>query len=667
MNWYWLIGYCLLSAFAMSYGWVYRGSVGHEAGAMVPGALLGLMLCVGSGRADWHRRAVVVGLFGAAGWAWGGSVSYMEHTFYMFSDSFIDIYYAYAMIFFIAALWAGCGGAILGLGLTEPRSELNRFARPFFVVCTVLLLIYLYFLAVPEHKEVYTTLTVRHFHDGDWLSATVFMVISGIYWVVRPKDRPAAALFFCAAVAWWVGYGLLTQVLGLRLAPLHRSESWGGVLGVLITLIIYLIRKKNYAALMLCLYGCLGGGLGYVLALFLHQPMVLGWGWFGNFKLGWPAGSFSEAAFGFFMGLGVALGASRLLRGGLKPPEEDTDRGPLDVFAVFVMLIALTWINFRRHFARIVGQAPATQESAFLGIQAEGWYIVFAFLITVPALYVLYRYLKGERGFAPQSAFGKGAAVAVFLIGVTLFGHMLDLYAMRVSRVNMMSNFVYYVPATFTFCLMALFIPTSQTACVPTNTVVQSSDPKWLVGKRYGLLWALAPVFILCVTLMSMGMQDGPYEPKARKRFGPDAYWRQTANLLGVWHPIGFAPSQDAPAQAESVYPVVHLEFDQSRGVTALLPNGEARAAHRWFLKNQYIWLRWYGKAADHPERAEVPLHFKDRNIYIAWPPNTQQEGFLVFSRVGDDDTAGTNGRRRSQPCHLLTMLISTRFSRSTT
>jgi hypothetical protein len=77
---------------------------------------------------------------------------------------------------------------------------------------------------------------------------------------------------------------------------------------------------------------------------------------------------------------------------------------------------------------------------------------------------------------------------------------------MRVSRVNMMSNFVYYVPATFTFCLMALFIPTSQTACVPTNA---------------------------------------------------------------------------------------------------------------------------------------VPLHFKDRNIYIAWPPNTQQEGFLVFSRVGDDDTAG--------------------------
>ena len=33
--------YCALAAVAMAYGWGYRGTVGHEAGAMVPGALLG--------------------------------------------------------------------------------------------------------------------------------------------------------------------------------------------------------------------------------------------------------------------------------------------------------------------------------------------------------------------------------------------------------------------------------------------------------------------------------------------------------------------------------------------------------------------------------------------------------------------------------------------------
>ena len=77
----WYVMYCALAATAMAYGWGYRGTVGHEAGAMVPGALLGLMLCLGSRRLDWHRRAAVTGLFAAVGWAWGGSISYMEQTF----------------------------------------------------------------------------------------------------------------------------------------------------------------------------------------------------------------------------------------------------------------------------------------------------------------------------------------------------------------------------------------------------------------------------------------------------------------------------------------------------------------------------------------------------------------------------------------------------------
>src|SRR5690606_16001669 len=66
---------CALAAVVMAYGWGYRGIVGHEGGAMVPGALLGLAVCLGSARLDWHRRAAVAGLFGAVGWAWGGSFS----------------------------------------------------------------------------------------------------------------------------------------------------------------------------------------------------------------------------------------------------------------------------------------------------------------------------------------------------------------------------------------------------------------------------------------------------------------------------------------------------------------------------------------------------------------------------------------------------------------
>ena len=41
----WLNG-VVLAALAMSVGWGFRGDYGHEAGAMVPGALLGLAILI---------------------------------------------------------------------------------------------------------------------------------------------------------------------------------------------------------------------------------------------------------------------------------------------------------------------------------------------------------------------------------------------------------------------------------------------------------------------------------------------------------------------------------------------------------------------------------------------------------------------------------------------
>ena len=91
--------------------------------AMAAGAMLGMAVCLGSRRPDWQRRAAVAGLFGAVGWAWGGSFSYMEQTFYTVTDSFPDVLYGYSCLFLLGALWAGIGGAILGLAFTLPRGS----------------------------------------------------------------------------------------------------------------------------------------------------------------------------------------------------------------------------------------------------------------------------------------------------------------------------------------------------------------------------------------------------------------------------------------------------------------------------------------------------------------------------------------------------------------
>ena len=66
----------MLSGMAMSVGWGFRGDYGHEAGAMVSGALLGLAICLASSRQDWWHRSTIMAMCGAVGWAFGGQMSY---------------------------------------------------------------------------------------------------------------------------------------------------------------------------------------------------------------------------------------------------------------------------------------------------------------------------------------------------------------------------------------------------------------------------------------------------------------------------------------------------------------------------------------------------------------------------------------------------------------
>jgi hypothetical protein len=626
-----VLRFCALAAVIMAYGWGYRGTVGHEAGAMVPGALLGLVLCLASGRLDWHRRTAVAGLFAAAGWAWGGSLSYMEHTFYVASDSFPDVLYGYSTLFFLGALWAGCGGAVLGLALTEPRSELERLARVFAVVCGVFLVIHLVFLALPDLADKNETFSVRYFHDGDWLPATITLIISGLYWVLRPKDRPAAALFFFAAVAWWIGYGVLTQGFGLRLGPWHRSESWGGVLGVLITLIVYLWRRNNRAALMLCRYGIVGGGLAFAIAVFLRHPSMAKWGIFE----GWPqlAGwRFAEDCFGLFMGLAIALGVYRLIRGGLAPAEEDTPRPPLDVFAVFVMLVALIWINFRRHFARLLRATSDVDAPAFLGVTMMWWIVLVGALITSAFLYALYRYLCGDRGLVPQSAFGKGAMITLLLLWITAAGQLFDGMP---SPAHLFGHLLLWVPAAVATILIVSTAPSAGHASAPSVAFVARSDTKWRAGVGFVSVCCAVPFVLLAITSANLSMQEEALG-HSRKRFGPDAYYRQTGRLIGTWEATHFASDLEETETRQGELPLTRLSFDARRNVVATLPSGEEVGAHRWSLMNQYTWLDWYDREPEHPAQARTPLQFREQHLLIAWPPGSGSDGYLVLERMAE-------------------------------
>ena len=516
---------CALCAVTMAFGWGYRGEVGHEAGAMVPGAMLGMALCLGSRRRDWYRRSLVAGLFGAVGWAWGGSFSYAEQVLYTGSDSFPDVLYGYSVLFMLGGLWAGIGGGILGLAFTLPRSALQRFVGPFVVLCVVFLLIPLIGAFHPPLRVALERLTEDSFHDSEWLSALITLIVSSVYWPLRKKDRPATLLFIWGALAWWIGYLGLTKFAGIVLAPPNRSEGWGGVVGILIALLLYLAHRQNRAALMLALYGVVGGGMAFALGVFVHHPFRVSWGPFA-FLGGIGQWKWMEESFGFFMGIAIALGVARLLKGGLKPPDEDEPKMRLDISAAFVILVALTWVNLRKAPRAWIHRYHTLPTEPVWGLMPGLWFLLGGLLFTALALYALNQYCHNRLSIVPATAFGKAQLTFLFLIWIPLIGAFVHRQPESGDPTFLVVSMSYWVFATIAVWLVFMEGGKVLQVGIPEGARTLPSDPQWNVGKGYGLAWFLAAALLVAITLSSMALQDGP-DWRGRKRFGPDAYWRQ--------------------------------------------------------------------------------------------------------------------------------------------
>src|SRR5712671_7442827 len=105
----WLL--VLLTALSLSIGWGIRGNFGHEYGAMIPGALAAMAAVLLSGREDWWRRIAYFAFFGALGWSFGGSISYMWVIGYTHSGHFPSQLYGFACLFLIGFEWGALGGA----------------------------------------------------------------------------------------------------------------------------------------------------------------------------------------------------------------------------------------------------------------------------------------------------------------------------------------------------------------------------------------------------------------------------------------------------------------------------------------------------------------------------------------------------------------------------
>src|SRR5436190_2964460 len=161
----------LLIALALSIGWGIRGNFGHEYGAMLPGALAALTAALLSGRSDWHRRSAFFAFFGALGWSFGGSISYMQVIGYTHSGHSASVLYGFACLFVIGFLWAAIGGAGAALPAFLTRERLTEFFAPLtavFAGWTVQdIVMAVWFREDPAFRHE----GLLYWYDTDWVAA----------------------------------------------------------------------------------------------------------------------------------------------------------------------------------------------------------------------------------------------------------------------------------------------------------------------------------------------------------------------------------------------------------------------------------------------------------------------------------------------------------------
>lgn len=513
----------LLCAIAMCYGWGWRGNYGHEYAAMFAAAILAMSAALTSGRQDWYRRSLIFGLFGAIGWAFGGSMSYMEHNWYINSNSLVDTAYGYFGFGFIALLWTGVGASILALAFTKKIAELEKYTRVAMVIGVVWLIEYLYFILFPAQRKALVLFVENNFHDSEWSAAVSSLIITSVYWLVRPSDRKETTLYIKVILGWWVGYLALTKFGGLYLAPPDRSESWAGNVGMLIVLIFHHYKQKNRAALLFVNYAMLTGTIAYILAVFIHNPIRIGWNGIPQI-LGWKI---AEEGFGFFMGLGVGLGFAKLIKGGLAVvPEDEGNKKKLDILSLYLLVIVIMWLNIRKNVIDWGNRYDILPEGTIYGLLAWQWFLVIGIICTAFVIYCIRLYQKDKLILTPQTALEKGVLVLIGIIVISLIGVITNRQANWADKSKILADISYYILAILTIWIIVVITSRLKGADLPPKPEILPEDKKWTLGWRFYSWWITVPALIIIVTWLTVAMSDGTYE-RARKRFGPDAYWRQ--------------------------------------------------------------------------------------------------------------------------------------------
>jgi hypothetical protein len=497
----------VLAGLAMSLGWGIRGDYGHEAGAMIPGALLGLSICLASGRRDWWRRASLMGMCGAIGWAFGGQMSYGRIIGYTAASSLPDVLYGYACLFLVGGLWAGIGAAILSLSVTQPLSYLERFARPLMALGLVWFTMSVTGLT-PWLAEKWSL------NDTDWVGALSALAVAGAGAALSPSDRGACILIAVLAAGWWAGYLVLTVLFGLHMTP-PRSDNWAGCIGLFAALLAYLHRRRDRAALRLGAYGFLMGGLGFVLGDFLQMLGRAQWGPVGRCEAlqGLDYWKWMEQSFGLVMGLGIGAVFLGGVRCRLAPAEDGTDARGVRTVALVLLLVVMMWANLHKN---VINWAKNSQiPPVLLGIPSTTWLLAIGVVLSGGVLAAILRHRQAGLALSPAGEFGRGQLLFLFVTWVPVLG------ALTQALPGMANRSVFLVHASFwltagvaSWLVIGLTPDTQRTSAAPGVVSGGFRGP----GRRFWLCVFLIPVFLYVTARLTVAAHAQPL-PGSQVRF----------------------------------------------------------------------------------------------------------------------------------------------------
>ncbi|MDR1629380.1 MAG: hypothetical protein LBS36_04085 [Oscillospiraceae bacterium] len=304
-----IILFILMAGISVSYGWGMRGTtIGGEKGAMLPGAIMGLLIAVFSPSPLLREQFFMLSGMGAMAMYLGGCMTYGE-TLGLTMNTWPpeNMKKGLIAVFVKGGIWFSLFGGVMGMYLTASAGE------------------------------VYKTL------DFVVMFALIPPLALGGYFLLNkpldPKNNKFPKIYFSKT----------------------RQESWGGLLGILLLMVIIMFLRGDCFALKLMLGSGLSGAVGWVIAQLFHvygrHPKKNGkyiFPWLQKKKL-MEAWKLMECVLGAIGGMGIALtlvllqgdleniAAAHVRNGALWSPI--AGHGTL-ITAVWMGLIALDMLQF---------------------------------------------------------------------------------------------------------------------------------------------------------------------------------------------------------------------------------------------------------------------------------------------------------------------------------